>query len=73
MEGTKSPFASKTVWGGIISIGSVVAGAVWGFDVDAGEQARLAESLAAAGVAVGTALSIFGRIRARKKIGRGSH
>lgn len=65
---TKSPFASRGVWGGIIALLAAVA-AFFGYAVDEADARALTELAVAIFAGVGGALSIIGRIRAQKKIG----
>lgn len=68
MEDTKSIFASKAFWGSVIAGLSGLAG-IFGVEVSGVEQETLINGVSAVGLAVGTALAIFGRMRAGKKIG----
>ena len=63
MDETKNVLQSKTVWGAIISVVGVVMGLV-GFDT--GALNGLEETIV---VLVGAVLSVYGRVKAVKKIG----
>lgn len=73
MESVKSLFASKTVWGIIITGLSLAGGAWFGLQIDPETQAVLVDEGAAFGAGLGTvvgqALALYGRIVATKKIG----
>jgi hypothetical protein len=68
MEETKSLLASKTVWGGIIVVLSVVASMV-GYTISAEDQVALTSFVGEAITLVGGLLAIWGRVTATKKIG----
>lgn len=68
MDESKSWYASKAIWGGVVAILSGVAG-VFGYAVSPDDQTQLASILAAVGATVGGAAAIFGRIKASKSIG----
>ena len=68
MDETKSIFASKTFWGAIIAAISGLGGVV-GINVTPDEQTVLVSALSALGMAVGTVLTIVGRMKADKKVG----
>ena len=62
-------YFSKAVWGGIIAVLAGLAG-LFGFDLDADTQSKLAEHAVAIASAVGGALAIYGRVKADKKVGK---
>lgn len=72
MNGTKSTFASKGVWGGILAAAGpfipVVAKA-FGFDVGPDDVAQVSELLGGMVSAIGGLLAIYGRVTAAKVIG----
>lgn len=72
MNETKGFWASKTIWGNLISIAALVAG-LFGIEVDAATQATIVDGTTAAyasiGVVIGQLVAIYGRIAATKKIG----
>lgn len=68
MEETKPIYASKTFWGGIVTIGSAIAG-ICGLTIDTEVQRELIEYGAIIGGAIGALISIWGRVKAQKKIG----
>jgi hypothetical protein len=68
MEETKGLLASKTVWGGIIVVLSVVASMV-GYTITAEDQVALTSFVGEAITLVGGLLAIWGRVTATKKIG----
>jgi len=68
MNDYKSWLASKTVWGVIISLTAVLLGR-WGFGITDEEQRALVE-LVCQVITVGSGLyTVYGRIKATKKIG----
>lgn len=58
---------TQSIWGSIISVASVLAGAL-GYAVSAEDQAVLAASLAAVGVAIGNGLAVYGRLTTTRAI-----
>lgn len=72
MDETKSWYASKGVWGGIIALASVIAG-FFGVQIDESTQAVIVDqitgSAAAVGVIAGAVTAIWGRLAANKQIG----
>ena len=64
---TKSWYASKAVWGGLIAVGAAVAGG-FGVVVDADTQSQIADLIVIGVGAVGGLLAIYGRIKAGKSI-----
>lgn len=68
MEQTKSMFASKTIWGGIIIVLAAVAGLL-GYSIAPDDQAAIASYIDNMVMTVGGLLVIWGRITATKKIG----
>jgi hypothetical protein len=74
MEGYKSIFASKGVWGSIIAIGGVILGFL-GFDVSVEDTATLTSLGDKAMMLIdevmelfGIVLALYGRITATKKL-----
>jgi hypothetical protein len=68
MEETKSLFASKTVWGGLIVVVAAVASMV-GYTISAEDQVALTDFVNQGITLVGGLLAIWGRVTASKKIG----
>lgn len=68
MEGLKGMFKSKTVWGGAIAALAGVLG-IFGYQLEAADQATLAEAISNGAALVGGLLAIYGRVKATKKIG----
>jgi hypothetical protein len=68
LNGTKSPFQSRGVWGGIVAIIAMVASMV-GYTLTDADQAALTLLLPGIVSGVGGVLAIIGRIGATKKIG----
>lgn len=64
---TKSVFASKAVWGGIIAVVASLLG-IWGYSVSAADQASIVELVTSIAAAIGGAIAIWGRVVASKKI-----
>jgi 2-methylisocitrate lyase-like PEP mutase family enzyme len=67
MEETKSIFASKTVWGGLIVIVAAVAG-FFGYTITGDDQASLLGLVDNALLIFGGLLAIWGRVTASKRI-----
>lgn len=71
LQTTKFILTSKGVWGGILAI-SAGALTIFGYDLNADEQANLIEIITTLGSgivsAVGGVLAIIGRVKATKKI-----
>lgn len=67
MEENKAWWQSKAIWGGIVTLGSVAAGA-FGIYVDTQTQAEIMDYLVVGAGAVGGLLAIIGRLKANKKI-----
>lgn len=67
MEESKSWYASKAVWGGIVAVGAGVAG-VFGYTMTPADQEQIV--LAVTGIAgiVGGLVSIWGRMKATKAV-----
>lgn len=63
MDETKNVLQSKTVWGAILSVVGVVMGLV-GFDT--GALQGMEDTIV---IFIGAALSVYGRVKAVKKIG----
>lgn len=67
MDSTKSWYASKAVWGGIIAAGAAIAG-LFHISVSAADQASLMDDAVTIAGGVGGVLAIVGRIVANAKI-----
>lgn len=67
MEQTKKWYQSKTIWGSIITILSIVAG-VAGYQIDPSMQQELVNDFAGIGAIVGSLIAVYGRITANAKI-----
>lgn len=63
-------YQSKTIWGGIVALGSAAAGN-WGVKVDAASGDALVLALTSAATAVGAVLAIIGRVTADTAIRKG--
>ena len=68
MEDNKAWWQSKAVWGGLVAVGSAVAGA-FGISVDGATQEEIVSYIVVGAGAVGGLVAIYGRMRAEKKIG----
>ena len=64
---TKSMWASKGVWGGIIAVVASAAG-IWGYSITPADQANIVELVTSVVALGGGALAIVGRIMASKKV-----
>ena len=69
MEDNKAWWQSKAVWGGLVALGSAVAGG-FGIYVDGATQEEIANYIVVGAGAVGALLAIYGRLKAEKKIGK---
>lgn len=67
MGETKAWYESKGVWGGIVTVLAVLAGA-GGYSLSPEAQQELVVYLSGAGAAVGGLLSWYGRVVADKRI-----
>lgn len=67
MNDTKSPFASKTIWGAALMLISLALNA-FGYDLTTEDQALVVETVVTAVGAIGTLLAIYGRLTATRKI-----
>ena len=65
-DDVKGWLTSKAIWGGIIAAVATIAGAFFKVEFPEGFQGDVAASLAAL---FGSALAIYGRVKAVKKIG----
>lgn len=66
---TKTLFASKTVWGGIVALLAGIAG-IFGYSIQTEDQIAAIEVGTALASAVGGGIAIYGRIKATKKISK---
>lgn len=69
MDGSKTWYRSKTVWGALIAVATSLL-QVAGVDLTPEVQSDLADLAIAFAGAIGGALSIYGRISAQALIGR---
>jgi hypothetical protein len=69
LNDTKSWYASRTVWGGILAIAVPVAATLLHVNVTDVDTQQIAALLAGAGGLVGGAIAVYGRIKASKTIG----
>lgn len=69
MDGSKTWYRSKTVWGALIAVAASLL-QVAGVDLTPEVQSDLADLAIAFAGAIGGALSIYGRISAQALIGR---
>lgn len=67
MEPNKPWYASRGVWGGIVTILSLVAGFL-GYTVGPEDREALIIALSGIGGAVGSVVAVVGRVKATKKI-----
>ncbi|SON54894.1 hypothetical protein HDIA_1353 [Hartmannibacter diazotrophicus] len=68
MDGTKSPWASRGLWGAGVAIAAGVAG-LFGYSVDGGMQADLLQLAEAGSALAGGVLAFWGRFKATKTLG----
>lgn len=69
MEDVKAWYQSKSVWGSIVTIASMVA-AVAGMPIETGDQQNLATLMTTMAGTLGALVSLVGRLRARHRIER---
>jgi Mg2+ and Co2+ transporter CorA len=62
-------YQSKTIWGGVVAFLAVVGG-LFGVDVDEAQKSVLVEALVGLGGVIGLILTIWGRAKAEKSIGK---
>ena len=67
MEGTKSIFASKTFWGGILAVASGVLG-FFGYTLSPDDQQAIISMVTAVSGGIAGLICIWGRVTAKKKI-----
>lgn len=67
MTDYKSLLASKSVWGGVVVVLATVA-QLAGVEVGADDQAAMTDILFGAAQLVGSAVAVYGRITATKRI-----
>lgn len=68
MTDIKPWWQSKTLWGALVTIGSAALGLA-GLDLGDADREALIELLTSLGAAIGGVIAIFGRIKARSRIG----
>jgi hypothetical protein len=72
MNDSKQWYLSKTIWGAVVAFLSMVAGAIFGVEVDADTQAVLVDQVVAGVSAVitliGLVMVVIGRLSAKKAI-----
>ena len=69
MDGSKAWYASSGVWGGVLAVAAPIASVVLKVSIGGDEIALAAEALAAIGGGVGGLLAIWGRLKAKERIG----
>ena len=67
MNDVKPWYQSKTIWGAIVSVLSLVV-AAFGYTVAPEDQELLALSLGAIGVAAGNVVAVYGRTKVTKRV-----
>lgn len=67
MNETKSVWASKTVWGGIVAFVASIAG-IWGYAIAPEEQAVIVDAACSVAAGMGAAVAILGRVTASKRV-----
>ena len=66
----KAWYASKAIWGGIITLVATLVSAAFGITVSADDQAALVTTISTLATAIGGLLAIIGRLRASRPIGK---
>lgn len=69
MIDTKSPLASKTIWGAVLMLVALVLNAL-GYDLTQEDQALVLEVVVTAVGGLGTLMAIVGRLTASRKISK---
>ena len=69
MDGSKAWYASSGVWGGVLAVAAPIASVVLKVSIGGDEIALAAEALAAIGGGVGGLVAIWGRLKAKERIG----
>ena len=69
MDGSKAWYASSGVWGGVLAVAAPIASVVLKVSIGGDEIALAAEALAAIGGGVGGLVAIYGRVKAKDRIG----
>ncbi len=69
MDGSKAWYASSGVWGGVLAVAAPIAGVVLKVSIGGDEIALAAEALAAIGGGAGGLVAIWGRLKAKDRIG----
>ena len=64
----KAWYQSKTIWGAVVAILGLVAGA-FGYGIGAEDQASLIDIMTTTGASLGGLLAIYGRVVSEKGIG----
>ncbi|NLS02870.1 iron-containing alcohol dehydrogenase family protein [Rhizobium sp. P32RR-XVIII] len=67
MDDLKHWYHSKTIWGALISVGASMLHAT-GFEVTAGDQGQIVDSIVSIAGAVGGLLAVYGRLTATSAI-----
>ncbi|MDD4864764.1 MAG: hypothetical protein PHE38_12235 [Alishewanella agri] len=63
----KAWYTSRGVWGGLISLLSVILG-VFGYAISPEESEQLILALTAIGTAIGNVVGIYGRVKAKERL-----
>ena len=66
-ESAKAWYTSRGVWGGLISLLSVILG-VFGYAISPEESEQLILALTAIGTAIGNVVGIYGRVKAKERL-----
>ena len=69
MDGSKAWYASSGVWGGVLAVAAPIASVVLKVSIGGDDIALAAEALAAIGGGVGGLVAIYGRVKAKDRIG----
>jgi hypothetical protein len=69
VDGSKAWYASSGVWGGVLAVAAPIASLVLKVSIGGDEIALAAEALAAIGGGVGGLVAIYGRVKAKDRIG----
>ena len=64
----KKWYASRGVWGGLVTVVAGAAGAIWGFEFSAENQEATVSAIIGIVTAVSGAFAVYGRVKASAKL-----
>ena len=69
METTKKWYESRGVWGGLVALVAAIVAPLAGISLDAAVQGEIVDIAVGAAGLVGSALAVYGRVKASSTIG----